>query len=332
MRRAARDDGVMAPETFEKLMQTMRGFQESRALLTAVELDLFSAVGAGAEAAQVAAKTGCDARAARMLLDALVAIGALEKRGGRFHNTPETAKFLAAGAPEDARMAMMHTVHLWDLWSTLTECVRRGGRVAERRPDEKWTEAFIAAMHRRALDDAARFATTAGAGGARRMLDVGGGSGAYAIAFARANPDLRAEVLDLPNVAGIARRHIAEAGLEDRITARAGDMLQDDLGEGYDLVLLSAICHMFGEEENRDLFKRCRRALAPGGRLLVRDFILDEDRTGPRWAAVFSLNMLVATERGASYTASEYTGWLLDAGFASVNRLEADRDLLVAFR
>jgi SAM-dependent methyltransferase len=322
----------MAAEPFDKLMLTMRSFQESRALLTAVELDVFTAVGAGARAEEVASKLDCDARATEMLLNALVSLGALEKRDGVFANTVETARFLVAGSPDDSRMAIMHTVHLWDRWSTLTECVRRGGRVMEGGSDEQWTEAFIAAMHRRALGNAEQVASVVGVEKVRRMLDVGGGSGAYSIAFARANPELRAEILDLADVVRIAERHIAAAGLIKRVTARVGDLRRDELGSGYDLVLLSAICHMLGEEENRDLFARCYRALAPGGRLVVRDFILEEDKTEPRWAALFSLNMLVGTERGASYSEGEYTRWLLEAGFSSVERLEADRDLMVARR
>lgn len=326
------EDEDMAAETFENLIGIMRNFQESRALLTAVELDVFTAVGTGARAGEVAAKCGCDPRATEMLLNALASIGALEKHAGVFHNTGETARHLVAGSPDDSRLALMHTVRLWDRWSTLTECVRRGGRVAPPDSDARWTEAFIAAMHRRAAGNADQIVREVGAGGVRRMLDVGGGSGAYSVAFARANPDLRTEVLDLPEVVAIAERHIAEAGVGDRVTARAGDLRKDELGEGYDLVLVSAICHMLGEEENRDLFARCHRALVPGGRLVVRDFILDEDKTGPRWAAVFSLNMLVGTERGASYSESEYASWLRQAGFRSVQRHGGNPDLMIAVR
>jgi 2-polyprenyl-3-methyl-5-hydroxy-6-metoxy-1,4-benzoquinol methylase len=108
-------------------------------------------------------------------------------------------------------------------------------------------------------------AETAGASGARRMLDVGGGSGAYSKAFARANPELHADILDLPEVLAIAKRHISEAGLEERIAAVAGDLQKDKLGENYGLVLLSAICHMLNVDENQDLIRRCFDALAPGG-------------------------------------------------------------------
>jgi ubiquinone/menaquinone biosynthesis C-methylase UbiE len=153
------------------------------------------------------------------------------------------------------------------------------------------------------------------------MLDVGGGSGAYAIAFAQANPQLRVEVFDQPAVLAIAQRHIRETGIEDRVSTRVGDLRTDEFGGGYDLVLISAICHMLSEEENRNLLARAFRALAPGGRVVIQDFLLRPDKTGPRAGALFSLNMLVNTRGGASYSEDEYSRWLREAGFAEVRRV-----------
>jgi (2Fe-2S) ferredoxin/ubiquinone/menaquinone biosynthesis C-methylase UbiE len=305
----------------DDLAQMIRAYQESRVILTAVELDLFTAVGAGASAAQAAAKMGADPRAAEMLMNALVALGLLAKRDGTFRNTPVSARYLAAGSPDDSRAATMHTVNLWRRWSTLTGCVRAGTAVAAREAGDRWTDSFIAAMHRNARERAPHVVRAVGAAGLRRMLDVGGGSGAYSIAFAQANGELRAEVLDRPAVLEIARRHIASAGLSDRVSTREGDLRAGDLGAGYDLVLVSAICHMLSPEENLDLLRRCFRALAPAGRVVIQDFILEEDKTSPKMAALFSLNMLVGTERGASYSEPEYAAWLREAGFRDVSRI-----------
>ena len=98
-------------------------------------------------------------------------------------------------------------------------------------------------------------------------------------------------------------------------------MLVDDFGSGYDLIMLNAICHMFSEQQNREIFRRARKALSPNGRLVVQDFILNPDKAGPQHAALFSLNMLVGTDAGASYNESEYTGWMKDAGFSEVERI-----------
>ncbi len=307
------------------LMERMRAFQESRVLLTAIELDVFEAARAGATAEQVAAAIGTDPRATGVLLNALVALGLMEKREGVFRNAPDAARYLVSGSPDDQRMAAMHNAGLWHRWSALTECVRTGTQVpqppmADRGTD--WTGPFIAAMDANAQDRAREVVDAVGAAGVRRMLDLGGGSGAYSIAFARANAELRAEILDLETVAPLTRRYIARAGLEARIEVRPGDMLAGSFGAGYDLVLLAAICHMFGEAENRALFQACSAALAPEGRVVVLDFLLDPDGTAPRPAALFALNMLVGTAKGTSYTAAQYREWLEQAGLTRVTRVD----------
>ncbi len=321
---AARHAAEASGAVPDDLAGRIRAFQESRVILTALELDLFTAVGDGSAAAQVAAATGANPRAVEMLLNALVSLRLLEKRDDRFRNSTASARYFTAGSPDNARPALLHTAHLWHRWSTLTRCVRTGGAMARDEaagPGEDWTEAFIAAMHRNALERAPLVIGAVGAETATRMLDVGGGSGAYSIAFAQANPALRADILDLEAVTPIARGHIERAGVSDRVTLRAGDLRTDALGEGYDLVFVSAICHMLSPEENLDLLRRCSEALAPGGRVVIQDFILEPDKTSPRFAALFALNMLVGTRGGSSYSEPEYAAWLAEAGFGEVRRV-----------
>lgn len=306
----------------DPLVQTLRGFQDSRTLLTALELDVFSSINQGASAGEVAERIRADARATEMLLNALVALGVLEKQGATFRNTPAAAEHFTASGD---RLAMMHYVNLWTRWSGLTEAVKIGTAPArepiETRPTE-WTEAFIAAMDFNARGRAPEVVKAVGAAGVRRMLDVGGGSGAYSIAFAQANSELEADILDTPAVAPIASRHVSAAGLAGRVRLRAGDLRRDDFGRGYDLVFVSAICHMLSVDQNRALIGRCRTALKTGGRLVIQDFVLDELKTSPKHAALFSLNMLVGTEHGASYSEPEYRAWLNEAGLTDVRRID----------
>jgi (2Fe-2S) ferredoxin/2-polyprenyl-3-methyl-5-hydroxy-6-metoxy-1,4-benzoquinol methylase len=332
-RRAREAAGVLPDDLNERI----RGFQESRAVLTALELDLFTAVGDGAGAMEVAATLHTDPRATEMLLNALASLRLLVKREAVFHNAPAAARYFTAGSRDNARPALLHTAHLWPRWSTLTDCVRAGtavarGEIAGRGQD--WTEAFIAAMHRNASERAPLVVRAVGAANVGRMLDVGGGSGAYAIAFAQANPALRAEIMDLATVEPIARRHIQEAGVADRVQVRAGDLRSGRLGEGYDLVFVSAICHMLDPAENLDLLRRCREALAPGGRVVIQDFILEADKTAPRFAALFALNMLVGTHGGSSYSEPEYAAWLGEAGFGEIRhaRLPGITGLMIGSR
>ena len=318
----------------DDLTRMVRGYQESRILLTAVELDVFTAVGDGATAAAVAKRCGTDRRATELLLNALVALGVIRRSGEGYANTPAAAQFLVAGSPDDARIALRHNLSLWRTWSSLTEAVRVGHtalRPEMRDRDDDWTVPFIAAMHRGAAVRAPLVVEALGASPIRHMLDVGGGSAAYAIAFARAHPALTAVVLDLPTVLPIAESHIGEAGLTKRIATRPGDLRTDDLGLEFDLVFLSSVCHMLGPEGNRDLLARCARALAPGGRVVIQDFILEPDRTAPRQAVLFAINMLVGTEAGSTYTEEEYASWLTAAGLSGVQRirLKGPADLMV---
>jgi len=318
-RRAAEAAGVLPDDLNDRI----RGFMESRVVLTALELDLFNAAGAGASAGEVAARLGTDPRATEALLDAVASLGLLAKQDGVFRNTPVAARYFTSGSKDDSRLALLHSANLWKRWSHLTDCVR-SGKPAPRQEaagGADWTESFIAAMHRNAAARSAPVARAAGAESAGRMLDVGGGSGAYSIAFAQANKAMRVDVLDLAPVKPITERHIREAGLEDRIHFRIGDLRKDPLGSGYDLVFISAICHMLGPEENRDLLRRAHAALAPGGRVAIQDFILEPDKTAPRFAALFALNMLVGTESGSSYSEPEYAAWLEDAGFREIRRV-----------
>ncbi|MBI3666298.1 MAG: hypothetical protein HY236_08755, partial [Acidobacteria bacterium] len=225
----------------DDLLQTAREFQESRVLLTAIELDLFTAVGQGGASWEVSSNLGTDQRATEMLLNALAAMGMLTKQSGVFHNTPVTTRYLVEGSKDDARAAMIHTANLWPRWSTLTDCVRAGTSVTYEEMEDRgkgWTQAFIAAMHRNAAERAPLVVQAVGSEGVSRMLDVGGGSGAYSIAFAKANEKLQAEVLDLATVVPIAQGHIKKAGLADRVKTRVVDLRTDKLGEGFSLVIV----------------------------------------------------------------------------------------------
>ncbi len=316
---AARNKAGVLPDRLE---QMIRGFMPSRCILTALELDVFTAVGEGANAEQIGTRVHANARAVSMLLNALVALGLLSKSGDDYRNTSESARFFAQGSKDNHRNGLLHTANIWHRWSTLTDAVRTGTRVPiDRASSPEWTRNFIAGMQRNAKDRAPLLVKALGTAGVRRVLDLGGGSGAYSIAFAKAAPDVRCEILDVAEVVPLTTEYVNQAGVASQVSVRAGDMLQGEFGSSYDLILLNAICHMFSEDQNRDIFRRAHQALAPNGRLVVQDFILNPDKTGPQHAALFSLNMLVGTEAGAAYSEPEYTQWMKAAGFSEVSRI-----------
>ncbi len=314
----AKDEAGTLPDNLNEMV---RAYMPSRALLTALELDIFSATTDGASAAAVAKRIHAEPRATELLLNALVSLKLLEKKNDLFFDTSASARFFASGSRDNARGGLMHTAHLWDRWSKLTESVR-SGKPAETRADQNgWVKDFIAAMDRNAKERSGAVVKAVGAGSISRMLDLGGGSGAYSIAFANAVPGMKSEIVDLPDVVPLAQEYIRKADLAERISVRAGDMLRDTLGENYDLILVSAICHMFSPEENLELLRRAHAALTHGGQVVVQDFILEPNKTAPTFAALFSLNMLVGTQAGRSYSEPEYTAWMRDAGFAEVRRV-----------
>jgi SAM-dependent methyltransferase len=300
-------------------------------MLTALELDLFTAVGDGASAEAVAGRLKTNPRATEMLLNAIASLQLLQKTGDTFQNTAASARFFAETSKDNARGGLLHMANIWHNWSNLTECVRQGTSVKTAKPEGDWTRNFIAAMDRIANERARHLLKALGGEGIHSILDLGGGSGAYSIALVRAIPGAQAEILDIQEVVPLTEDYVQKAGFADRIKVRAGDMLGDDFGHGHDLVLLNAICHMFSEEQNLELFRRARQALAPNGRLVVQDFILNPDKAGPQQAALFSLNMLVGTEAGAAYCESEYVSWMKTAGLGDVRRMKlpGPSDLIV---
>jgi precorrin-6B methylase 2 len=175
-------------------------------------------------------------------------------------------------------------------------------------------------MHWRAVRNAGDIISLIDLSGVSKVLDVGGGSGAYAMAFVKADQSIRATVFDLPGVVPLTQGYIKQAGLSECVQTVAGNYLSDELGEGFDLIFISAVIHSNSPEENRMLLGKAVQALNHGGRVVIQDFIINEDRTGPAWSVLFALNMLVATKGGDTYTGSEVRTWMTEAGLSQIVR------------
>jgi SAM-dependent methyltransferase len=278
----------------DRIMEMVRAFQRSRALLTAYELELFTALGNESKSsAEAAGMLGTENHATDRLMNALCALELLEKKDNKFLNTPLAQRFLVKHSP-DFMGNLYHSVNLWDTWSTLTRAVYKGTTVMEKKVNdrgEKWLTAFIAAMHNRAKKIAPKVVDKLNLSKVTRVLDVGGGSGAYAMAFVKARSNINAAVFDLPNVIPITQQYIEQEGLTNEIKTIVGDYTKDPLGNGYDLIFISSIIHINSNEVNMKLLKKCSEALNPGGQVVIQDFIMDEDRTTPPNGALFALNI-----------------------------------------
>jgi len=309
--------------TRESLLELSRAFMLSRIFLSAAELGLFDVLAAKPLSLEdVCAQMQFKPRGVRILLDALAANGLVRKdEKGQYSMSEDMTRLLTTSSEESVLPMVLHGVALWKSWSNLTEVVRQGENVfrirMDDRPDHE-IESFIGAMHVIGKKMAQRVAESLDLTRFKRLLDVGGASGTYVMAFLRCAPNLTATIFDLPRVTNIARARIEKEGFADRVTVTPGDYSKDELPSGYDLVLLSAIIHSNSREENVELYKKAFRALEPGGSILVRDYFMDATRTFPPGGAVFAVNMLVATRAGNTYTKEEVRADLASAGFVNI--------------
>jgi precorrin-6B methylase 2 len=319
--------------TQDAVLGLSRSFMESRVLLTAAELDLFSLLARRPlSAQQIARQLTADQRALTILLDALAAMGLLTKRRGAWRTEPSAARLLATGSAGSVLPMVRHSAHLWQRWAELTSTVVGHKRAAKATGD--WLGPFIGAMHVVAAPIAVRIVSLVQPGRARRLIDVGGASGSYTMAFLRASPELHATLFDRPPVIRLARERLRAEGMAERVTLVAGDFYEDPLPGGHDLAFVSAIIHQNTPKENVALFRKVFAALTPGGRIVVRDHVLSPDRTRPKAGALFAVNMLLGPG-GNSYTRAEIAQALTTAGFGRIRLLHPDTrmdGLVEAFR
>lgn len=312
-------------------MHLVAGVWGFKTLAVGVEFGLFTRLAGGrtVTVAEAAAEFGLDERPADLLLSASASLGLLDKAGDGYRNSALAEQFLVEGRPYYFGAQVRYSdLRTYLPWHRVGEALR-GNRPLTWDPQQQdslfdTTDPELVAQFWDAMFATSRFTARALAdaydfGAHRRLLDVGGGAGAFPIEFCLRLPHLRATILDLPHVCVRAGERIAEAGLTDRIGTVAGDFLADPaLPDGHDVILLSMILHDWDEPTNRALLARCHAALPPGGVIVISELLLNDERTGPPEAALMGMNMLVETEGGKNYSGAEYRRWLTDAGFVDV--------------
>jgi len=307
----------------DEIRALANSFQQSRILLSAVELDLFTVLDKHMlTSTEVAKQINTNERATDRLLNALVALGFLRKVKTKFYNVEHSSQYLVKGKPEFMG-GLFHSIGLWDTWSNLTEAVQAGKSVNKNLHSNSridWLESFIVAMHYRGIKEAKLTSMMLDLTNVKRMLDVGGGSGVFSIEFIKKNLNMKSVVFDLPDVIPITRRYIEAENMSPNFSFIGGNYLEDGFSADYDLIFLSAIVHINSFDENKKLIKKCFDALNPNGQIIIKDWIMSEDRVEPAGGAYFALNMLVGTESGDTYTESEMKDWFNDAGINSIER------------
>ena len=311
------------------LMDTAWGFTRTQVLESGVELDIFTQIGRGhTNSKSLAQAIGASERGVRILLNALVGLRVLEKVGGQYQLTEGARIFLCKDSPAYMGEWLLHVNQLMPAWEHLTEVVRTGVPPKKVEGDGDRGEFFsklvagLFTMNAPGAQAAAK--AMVGQRSGLRILDIGAGSGVWGIAFAQRDPLARVTLADYPKVLAVATQFVAQHGLANRFEYLAGNFREVDFGrEQYDIALLGHICHSEGARNTQTLFQRIRRALKPGGRLLIAEFLVDEERRTETFPLLFAVNMLVNTEEGDTFSMSEMRTWLGEAGFKTVEMLEA---------
>jgi hypothetical protein len=307
-----------------ELLELSGHFWQTCTLHAAVKLDLFTTIGqTPMAAAAVSERVNASRDGIERLLNALAAMGLLEKKEDRYACPASVLRLLAKDSLNYIGHIILHHHHLMESWARLDQSVRSGRANREQSSfsREEWRESFLMGMFNLAMAIAPRVADAIDLSDRRRLLDLGGGPGTYAIHFCLKNPALSAAVFDLPTTRPFAEKTIAGFHLENRVTFAPGDYHSDDIPGRYDVAWLSHILHAESPEFCLNIIRKTVAALEPGGTIFIHEFILNDQRDGPLFPALFSLNMLLGTESGRAYAAADLSGMLATAGVRDIRRI-----------
>ena len=305
----------------QDIVDLASAYYGSAVLFAAIDCDVFAQVEAGT--------LDATARGMRLLADACVAEGLLEKRDGKYFNTPAGKMALIPGGPADLTKAIRYNRDVYPAWGKLAELAKTGRPVEKPEihlgEDAARTKAFAASMFGRAMGigkgivpmlDLSPAPGTRHPAPGTKILDLAGGPGAYAILMCQANPSATCVTVDLKAISAEAAGYVAKFGLANRVECRAGDYHTDEYeAEAYDVVTIFGALHQESPEQIVDILKRANRALRKGGRLFVLDMMTDVTHTAPKFSALFAVNMALTTENGWVFSDDELKGWMREAGF-----------------
>ncbi|MFK4428159.1 MULTISPECIES: methyltransferase [Bacillus] len=315
------------------LLNIATGFWASKALASAVELEIFNIMPKqGINIKEVTKELEIQIRPAEMLLTACTALGLLTKKGELYYNSPLSNKFLVKGEPYYfGGVITMLDKREYIPWSRLTEAIKTDQMQVLKddslgifesisvNPEEQ--RIFTEGMHSWSIQTGKELTKVFDFSQNTQLLDVGGCSGAYCIEAVQKYPDLHAVVFDLAPALKIAKEKIEQAELSHRIKTHTGDFFKEELPKGSDVILLSMLLQNWSPEENHEILQKCYNVLPEGGSIIISELMIDDDKTGPISAALMSLNMLIETIKGRNYSWSEYEGWLKNIGFIDIQRI-----------
>ena len=324
-----------------KIFETVFGFQQSRVLLSGIDLEVFTHIAKGHSTAEDIAKVAnADRRGMEILLNSLTGMNFLVKYNGRYGLTPITEKFLVKDIPTYYGDFVKIEDLVWEDWRNLTNVVKTGKPFikVDRDDGKNYFEKLVTLLFSTSYPAAKAASEKLGVGNKWKnlnILDVAAGSGAWSIAFAERDPGTKVVAQDWPNVINVTQKFVDKFGLTDRYKYLPGDLRQVYFGHNFfDLVILGHICHSEGAENTIKLIYRVYDSLKKGGMLLIADMVPDDDRCSESFPLLFAVTMLISTTEGNTFTMQEYSEWLLDAGFHNIDTLDvsAPSPLILAIK
>lgn len=315
----------------EKLMQFVWGYAPPLIIEAAIKNKVFDTLAAGPmTVAEISSATGASERGLASIMNALTGLELLLKDGASYALTPESAAFLVSTKPSYLGGMIAHTsTQLIPKWLDIESIVRTGTPSMQINETEEGTaffEQFVSSLfpfNYPAANVAAHALDLASATAPVRVLDLAAGSGVWSIALAQRSPHVSATAVDWPGVLEVTRKTAAQFGLADRFSFIAGDLGEVDFGNGYHIATLGHILHSEGAERSRSLLKKTFDALAPGGTIVIAEFLVDSERRKNVMGLLFDVNMLVNTTSGGTYSFEEIRTWLEAAGFEKAGLVPA---------
>lgn len=313
--------------TLNRFVDTIDRLEEARVFLAALEFRVFSILEKNAMTAQqIARKSKTQSEGMEALLNALVTLKALRKRNEKFSNTTEMYKYLCETSPHYQKGTAFLKQEKNDEWAKLIRTIKKGRDLSEfeGEDDPKFRACFTHAMHERSEPFAKDIAQRLAKKPIGKFLDLGGGPGTYCAAVLRQDKKAEATLLDRPSALKVARDLHGKEKFFNRFHRVPGDLFETAYGTGFNTVFFSNILHIYNPAENKTLFRKIHKSLVPNGRLAIVDYFLKSDRTGPHEAALFSLNMLLFTETGKTYSWEETERLLGKTGFHRIRRIKLE--------
>jgi ubiquinone/menaquinone biosynthesis C-methylase UbiE len=318
------------PPSPERIMQFAWGYAPTLVIEAAIRHGIFDLLNERSlTAVQLASRTGASQRGVSAILNVLVSLNLLKRKGNRFGLSPESAAFLVSSKSPFYGTFFRHiSDQLLPTWLRLSEVVRTGRptlKVNARTEGAEFFAEFVESLFPISFAAASVLGRHLGVPKASvpiSVLDIGAGSGVWGIALAKQSPHVRIHAVDWPQVLKVTRRVAQRHGLAKRLSTGAGDFFEADFGKGHQIATIGHILHSEGPQRSRRLLKKTFRALASGGTIAIQEFVPNNARTGPPIALIFAVNMLVNTEAGDTFTFAEMSQWLRQAGFRNPRLLD----------